>query len=147
MALIASRGAIDVEPLIRFGFFLGAAFQIRDDVLNLIGDAARYGKEINGDLYEGKRSLMIIHLLAETTAAERRRLVRFLGKEREGAVRSRSELAASPHGEPRIDRKRVGYRGGTREIRPRGIRTVLCRFACFARSRLSGRDADVGART
>ena len=33
------------------------AFQITDDVLNLIGDVARYGKEIDGDLWEGKRTL------------------------------------------------------------------------------------------
>ena len=47
-ALIGSRGRADLEPFIRFGFFLGAAFQIQDDLLNLVADD-RYGKEINGD--------------------------------------------------------------------------------------------------
>jgi geranylgeranyl diphosphate synthase type II len=59
-ALIGSRGMLDLEPFIRFGFFLGAAFQIQDDVLNLAPDY-RYGKELNGDLLEGKRSLLLIH--------------------------------------------------------------------------------------
>ena len=81
-ALIATRGAIDVEPLIRLGFFLGASFQIRDDILNLVGDPKRYGKEINGDLYEGKRTLMIIRVLHEGSEPERRRLTDFLGQER-----------------------------------------------------------------
>ena len=45
------------------GLDLGIAFQIRDDILNLIGDFATYGKEINGDLLEGKRTLMLVHLL------------------------------------------------------------------------------------
>ena len=49
--------------MVRFGFYLGAAFQIRDDVLNLVGDEDEYGKEILGDLHEGKRTLMLIHLL------------------------------------------------------------------------------------
>jgi geranylgeranyl diphosphate synthase type II len=32
---------------------LGAAFQIRDDILNLVGEEELCLKEINGDLYEG----------------------------------------------------------------------------------------------
>ncbi|MGH3764598.1 MAG: polyprenyl synthetase family protein [Pseudonocardiaceae bacterium] len=62
-ALIGSWGNADLRALSRFGFLIGAAFQITDDVLNLTGDAS-YGKEIRGDLREGKRTLMIIHLLA-----------------------------------------------------------------------------------
>ena len=60
-ALIATRGAADLDALLRLGFFLGAAFQIQDDILNLEPDAG-YGKEIDGDLYEGKRTLMLIHV-------------------------------------------------------------------------------------
>lgn len=52
-----------------FGARLGAAFQIRDDVLNL--DAAKAtGKEFAGDLYEGKRTLILAHLLAHATPDE-----------------------------------------------------------------------------
>ena len=61
-ALLGSRGSADLESMVRFGFYLGAAFQIRDDVLNLTGDEHVYGKEINGDLYEAKRTLALIHL-------------------------------------------------------------------------------------
>ena len=62
-ALIGTRGAADLDRFMRFGFFLGAAFQIQDDLLNLAGDPRRYGKELDGDLWEGKRTLMLIHLL------------------------------------------------------------------------------------
>lgn len=58
--------AAGVTPDGRFvdaGLRLGTAFQIRDDVLNLRGDAARYGKEIGGDLWEGKRTLIVLHWL------------------------------------------------------------------------------------
>jgi geranylgeranyl diphosphate synthase type II len=81
-ACIGSRGAADLEPFIRFGFLLGAAFQIQDDVLNLIGDAAAYGKELDGDIREGKRTLMLIHLLAHADADERARIVALLGRPR-----------------------------------------------------------------
>ena len=82
-ALIGSGGAADLEPFVAFGFNLGAAFQIRDDVLNLAGDTALYGKEPNGDIYEGKRTLVLIHLLATIDSRRRSKLERFLGRDRD----------------------------------------------------------------
>jgi geranylgeranyl diphosphate synthase, type II len=70
-ALVGSGGRADLAPLVRFGFHFGAAFQIRDDLLNLVGDERAYGKEILGDLYEGKRTLPLVHLLANATGADR----------------------------------------------------------------------------
>jgi geranylgeranyl diphosphate synthase type II len=67
----------DPERLARFGFFLGAAFQIQDDLLNLVADAS-YGKERGGDLVEGKRTLILIRLRAVASPAERARLDHFL---------------------------------------------------------------------
>lgn len=73
-AIIGSHGRAAIEPMVRFGFYLGAAFQIRDDILNLVGSPALYGKESLGDLREGKRTLMLIHLLAAAGPADRGRL-------------------------------------------------------------------------
>ncbi|HTU61103.1 MAG TPA: polyprenyl synthetase family protein [Polyangiales bacterium] len=81
-ALIAQPERTDLGAFDRFGYFLGAAFQLWDDVLNLTGEVSKYGKEINGDVYEGKRTLMLIHLLANSDAIERRRLEAFLSKPR-----------------------------------------------------------------
>ena len=85
-ALIGLREMLpELEILIRFGFFVGTAFQIRDDVLNLIGDE-RYGKEIYDDLLEGKRTLMLIHLLSHATAQEHERITAFLTSPREERI-------------------------------------------------------------
>lgn len=81
-ALIGGRGEIELDRFIPFGFFLGAAFQIQDDLLNLIGDHARYGKEMSGDLWEGKRTVMVIRLLELASEAERDELRDFLGRPR-----------------------------------------------------------------
>ncbi|BBZ35126.1 polyprenyl synthetase family protein [Mycolicibacterium confluentis] len=70
-AIIATGGQAELSALVRFGFHFGAAFQIRDDLLNLIGDEAMYGKEILGDLYEGKRTLTLVHLMATATGSDR----------------------------------------------------------------------------
>ena len=81
-ALIGSGGSADLRPMVRFGFYLGAAFQIQDDLLNLIGDEAAYGKEIGGDLYEGKRTLVLIHLVHHARGADRRTIEHYLALER-----------------------------------------------------------------
>jgi len=63
-----------VEPLAnltRFGMTLGIAFQIQDDLLNLQGQMEFYGKEIGGDIYEGKRTLMLNHVIANSSEAAR----------------------------------------------------------------------------
>lgn len=73
-ALIGSRGAASLDNFVRFGFLLGAAFQIQDDVLNLVGDPQQYGKEAGGDLWEGKRTLVLIRLLSLASDGERRKL-------------------------------------------------------------------------
>jgi geranylgeranyl pyrophosphate synthase len=73
----------DLDRFNRFGFLLGAAFQITDDVLNLIGDPSRYGKEIAGDLCEGKRTLVFSHAFAQATPSERSRLQDFFARPRE----------------------------------------------------------------
>jgi geranylgeranyl diphosphate synthase type II len=81
-ALIGTRSEADLDRFIRFGFFLGAAFQIMDDLLNLEGDARRYGKELGGDIWEGKRTLMLIALLRQAAPRESARLEAFLAQPR-----------------------------------------------------------------
>jgi geranylgeranyl diphosphate synthase type II len=80
--LIATGGAMDIDRFCRFGWYFGAAFQIQDDILNLTGRYSRYGKETRGDLWEGKRTLMLVHLLKHCAPKERRQLKRFLAKSR-----------------------------------------------------------------
>jgi geranylgeranyl diphosphate synthase type II len=80
-ALIGSRDNVDLDQFIRFGFFLGTAFQIQDDLLNFVADE-RYGKERHGDIWEGKRTLMLIRLLRLCTPSERERLVGILELDR-----------------------------------------------------------------
>ncbi|GGM10549.1 polyprenyl synthetase family protein [Micromonospora yangpuensis] len=88
--LVATGRPDAVDVLDRYGWYLGAAFQIQDDALNLVGDYARYGKEIAGDLWEGKRTLILIDFLRRCTGQERERLVSFLGRTR--AERTASEV-------------------------------------------------------
>ena len=92
--LIGSGGRADPETVARFGFFLGAAFQIQDDLLNFVADPA-YGKEWLGDLYEGKRTLMLIHLEQHASAAERAQVSALLALPRCARTRAMVEDVAA----------------------------------------------------
>lgn len=76
--------------LINLGTDLGIAFQIVDDVLNLTAEPKKYGKEILGDLFEGKKTLMLIHLLNNCSALEKKRIIAVLSKPRQ--KKSQSEV-------------------------------------------------------
>lgn len=81
-AIIGTRRHVDLQPFIRFGFFLGSAFQIQDDLLNFVADR-RYGKELDGDIWEGKRTLMLNHTYRHSSHSNRRRLAAILARTRE----------------------------------------------------------------
>lgn len=67
-----------LESLKEFAESLSIAFQIQDDILNIVGDMAKYGKEIGGDIKEGKRTLMVIHALKHLPKEEANRLKEIL---------------------------------------------------------------------
>ena len=81
-ALLGSAGPAAIGAMVSFGFYLGAAFQIRDDLLNLTGAEGVYGKEINGDLYEAKRSLALIHACGLAQGDDRAFLAHYLSADR-----------------------------------------------------------------
>lgn len=83
-AIAAGATPEQLIPLESLGRHLGAAFQITDDLLNLRADPEEYGKEIGGDLWEGKRTLMLLHTLRCAEPNDRARAVALLAKRRPG---------------------------------------------------------------
>ncbi len=77
-AIIGSHGTVDEDSFNRLGYFMGTAFQIQDDVLNLVAEEKKYGKEIGGDIIEGKRTLMLIHLFQHCNNNELSIIKKFL---------------------------------------------------------------------
>ena len=71
-ALIGTRGTADLDSFMRFGFFLGATFQIQDDLLNLVAD--RRSAKTRWRSVGRQRTLMLIRLFREFPPADRDRL-------------------------------------------------------------------------
>ena len=82
-AIVAGAGEEILNPLREFGLKLGVAFQIQDDALNLVGDEKKYGKAKSDDILEGKRTLILLHLLKTAKPAEKSRLVTIMNKPRD----------------------------------------------------------------
>jgi geranylgeranyl diphosphate synthase type II len=80
--LIAGVTESELAGLGRFATALGSAFQIQDDVLNLSADEVAYGKEILGDLWEGKHTLALMHALRTAPDEDGARAQRILAKPR-----------------------------------------------------------------
>ena len=92
-AIVAGAGERERRHIGDFGEAMAVAFQIRDDLLNLVSPkedaevgpsltSGAYGKERGGDIAEGKRTLIIIDLLRKCTAAERQEVLAILHRER-----------------------------------------------------------------
>lgn len=84
-AIIANADEASLTRIERFGLDLGVAFQIRDDVLNLQGSTA-IGKERWGDLWEGKRTLILSAFFARAAAPDRERARALLARPRPGST-------------------------------------------------------------
>ncbi len=69
-------GASDeaLDHLKEIGSKCGIAFQIVDDILDLTADEKEFGKKNNGDLYEGKITLMVIHAYRSATPEEKEKM-------------------------------------------------------------------------
>jgi geranylgeranyl diphosphate synthase type II len=75
-AIIANASPEDANALYDMGLNLGLAFQLQDDVLDVWGDAATFGKAIGGDIMNNKKTFLLINatlLAKDETEGELRR--------------------------------------------------------------------------
>ena len=138
-ALIATRDGADLDRFNRFGCFLGTAFQIQDDLLNLTGDERRYGKEIGGDLLEGKRTLMLIHLLRQLDPRERARVTRLSRPAACRAIPGRYALDSRPDALAGKPRSRTKDGAAARRCDPVRVHAGVCGCAGVGRQDVSAR--------
>jgi len=63
------------EALAQYGMHLGVAFQIADDLLDVLGDEAKVGKSLGTDLLKQKSTLPVIRLLEQSSPEDRKQLI------------------------------------------------------------------------
>jgi geranylgeranyl diphosphate synthase type I len=78
--IIGGASSEDLRALREFAILAGAAFQMKDDVLDMDGSK---GRRSGSDILEGKRTLLAIYAATKASATQRRELFRILNKTRE----------------------------------------------------------------
>ena len=89
-ALLGSGSDAHLDRLVPFTVRLGALFQICDDLNNLTGRPG-YGKDAGFDIIEGKRTLVLAHLLDHASWQDRQWVLRRLGPDASGLPEQRIE--------------------------------------------------------
>jgi geranylgeranyl diphosphate synthase type I len=80
-ALSARAKKIEREALKNYGFNLGVAFQIKDDILDIFGEEKEFGKKIGKDIEERKLgNIVIFYALKEFSQKEKNKFLAILRK-------------------------------------------------------------------
>ena len=77
-AELADAPAADALHLYHFGEKMGLAFQLQDDLLDVYGDPAVFGKKIGGDITSNKKTFMLINALQKTEGEQKAELRRWV---------------------------------------------------------------------
>ena len=92
-ALIGGASANDAQHLYDFGVNLGVAFQLQDDILDVYGDAGKFGKQVGGDILANKKTYLLLTALNKASDEQRESLLRWLKTDGgEGKVQAVTEI-------------------------------------------------------
>lgn len=69
-AVLANAPKEDARNLYDFGLNLGMAFQIKDDLLDVFGDAQLFGKQVGGDIISNKKTYLFLKALEEADESQ-----------------------------------------------------------------------------
>jgi len=82
-AILAGATEKQLADIYEFGKILGRSFQIIDDLLDLTSDFKGLKKQTGNDIYEGKRTIMLVHLFRTVSGEDKKRLMAVMEKPRE----------------------------------------------------------------
>lgn len=77
-AVMADAAEPDAEAIYQYGMNLGVAFQLQDDILDVYGDPATFGKEIGGDIMNNKKTFMLINAINRASGNDRKELLQWI---------------------------------------------------------------------
>ena len=77
-AVLANASKQDSRNLYNFGMNLGMAFQIKDDLLDVYGDSAVFGKQVGGDILANKKTFLLLQALNDANPQQKVNLDKWL---------------------------------------------------------------------
>lgn len=79
--MLANASAEDCQLLYDFGVNIGISFQLKDDLLDVYADQAKFGKRVGGDIIVNKKTFLLIKALEKANTEQRNELETWLNKE------------------------------------------------------------------
>ncbi|MDE3056830.1 MAG: polyprenyl synthetase family protein [Bacteroidota bacterium] len=73
-AVVGGGTAAEIRALQSYGELVGRAFQVQDDLLDVVADEKEFGKTIGGDIVEGKKTLLMIEAFRRSRGADKKLL-------------------------------------------------------------------------
>ncbi|TAE07028.1 MAG: polyprenyl synthetase family protein [Bacteroidetes bacterium] len=73
-AVLADAPQTDIDLLSGVGEFMGIGFQLKDDLLDVFGEAGKVGKQVGGDIIANKKTFLLIEALARAEGEQRKTL-------------------------------------------------------------------------
>ncbi len=80
-AIIAGASDENAQALYNVGLYLGLAFQLQDDVLDVWGDEATFGKAIGGDIMNNKKTFLLVSAMHKAQGDDATELRRWINDE------------------------------------------------------------------
>ena len=80
-AMLGGVSADDAEKIYNFGLYMGLTFQLQDDLLDVYGDPAVFGKNIGGDILCDKKTFLLIKAEELAMGQQREILDKYIGNQ------------------------------------------------------------------
>jgi len=80
-ALLGGSTKDDAEHLYNFGINIGLAFQLKDDLLDVYGNPATFGKNIGGDILCNKKTFLLVNALRLVSVNQKKILTEWINNE------------------------------------------------------------------
>lgn len=79
--ILANASVEDSQLLYDFGVNIGISFQLKDDLLDVYADQAKFGKQVGGDIIVNKKTFLLIKALEKANSQQKSELETWLQKE------------------------------------------------------------------
>lgn len=90
-AIIGGASKHDADCLYNFGISVGIAFQLQDDILDVYGDAEKFGKQSGGDILSNKKTILTVCAYQSADDAEREEFSNLVRSETMGHAQKEQE--------------------------------------------------------
>lgn len=77
-ALCVDADPAEAHKLYEFGLHTGIAFQLQDDILDVYGDAEKFGKTVGGDIVANKKTFLLLKALEQSNRYQKEELQNWL---------------------------------------------------------------------